>query len=169
MKKKTKFARLYRARNRKNGLCSCGRKPRLGFKTCFECRKQCDDLRRRYMKVGLCYCSRPIDVPGFKRCSTCRARTSATNRRLKMEVIEAYGGKCQCPGGCPVVEPDWLSVDHVKGGGVKHRRELKLIGRDFYRWLKDQGFPKKLFRLLCYNCNLSRGHLGKCPHERGIH
>jgi hypothetical protein len=83
-----------------------------------------------------------------------------------MEVIKEYGGKCKCPGGCPVTEPDWLSVDHVFGGGVAHRKELKLIGLDFYRWLKKQGFPKKRFRLLCYNCNLSRGHLGKCPHER---
>jgi hypothetical protein len=91
---------------------------------------------------------------------------NAVNRKLKEEVIAAYGGKCMCPGGCDVIEIDWLSIDHVHGGGVQHRRNLKLIGRDFYRWLKDHGFPKKQFRAMCYNCNLSRGHLGKCPHER---
>ena len=162
------LSRLRRRRNRKKKLCGCGRKPRSGLKTCKVCREQNRKKRYEYKRKGLCYCSKPIDVYGFKRCSKCRAVVNASNRKLKLELIAAYGGKCQCPGGCDIVEPDWLSVDHKKGGGVQHRRQLKLIGRDFYRWLKDRGFPKKDFRIMCYNCNLSRGHLGLCPHERGI-
>ncbi len=88
---------------------------------------------------------------------------------MKLDVIKAYGGKCKCPGGCSVTEIDWLTIDHIDGGGIRHRKELKMLGQSFYRWLRDHGFPKKEFRLLCYNCNMSRGHLGKCPHERGIH
>jgi len=121
--------------------------------------------RARYRREGRCICSRKIDVRGFKKCSICRVQTNKKNRIIKLEVIKAYGGKCTCPGGCLITEPDWLTIDHTFGGGVAHRKQLKVIGMDFYRWLKKQGFPKKKFRLLCYNCNLSRGHLGKCPHE----
>jgi hypothetical protein len=97
----------------------------------------------------------------------CRSQTNKRNRELKLEVIKEYGGKCKCPGNCSVTNPNWLSMDHIYGGGIRHRKELKVIGLDFYRWLKKKKFPKKNFRLLCYNCNLSRGHLGFCPHERG--
>jgi len=158
--------RIREEARRKAGLCVCGRKPISRKKTCLICTKQRIEKRREYRRKGLCYCSKPVDVKGFKRCSKCRAMINAVNRKLKEEVIAAYGGKCMCPGGCDVIEIDWLSIDHVHGGGVQHRRNLKLIGRDFYRWLKDHGFPKKQFRAMCYNCNLSRGHLGKCPHER---
>lgn len=156
---------LRRKNNRESGLCNCGRKPKKGLKTCRVCRKQSDNQRRGYFKKGLCVCSRKIDVAGFKKCSVCRSQCNKRNRAIKLEVIQEYGGRCQCPGGCDVTEPDWLSIDHIKGGGVKHRKELKAIGLDFYRWLKKMGFPKKEFRLLCYNCNLSRGHRGRCPHE----
>lgn len=157
-----------RQRHKKNGLCGCGRKPKKGFKTCRYCRGRDNCKRKAYLKEGRCICSREIDDPKFKKCSICRSQTNKRNRVIKLEIIKAYGGKCQCPGGCDVVNPDWLSMDHIKGGGIKHRRELKVIGLDFYRWLKKSNFPKRGFRLLCYNCNLSRGHLGQCPHERGV-
>lgn len=163
--KKNKYA--YRWKRRKLGLCDCGRKPLKERRLCSVCRKANDLRRQGYLKEGHCYCSRPIDVLGFKKCSICRKQTNKRNRVIKLEVIKAYGGKCQCPGGCTVVNPDWLSMDHIKGGGIAHRKRLKVIGLDFYRWLKKNKFPKRGFRLLCYNCNLSRGHLGQCPHERG--
>jgi len=31
--------------------------------------------------------------------------------------------------------------------------------------LKDDGYPKDKYRLLCYNCNLARAHFFRCPHE----
>jgi len=160
---------LSRVRNKQKGLCGCGRKPKRSLKTCSVCRETNDKKRANYRKQGLCICSRPINVKGFKKCSICRSRTNAKNRAIKLEVIAAYGSKCDCPGGCDIAEPDWLSVDHIEGSGVQHRKQLKVIGLDFYRWLKKKGFPKKKFRLLCYNCNLSRGHKGMCPHERGSH
>ena len=141
----------YRVANKKNGLCGCGREPKLGLKTCQVCRDFNDQKRVRYRKEGRCICSREVDDRNFKKCSICRSRANAKNRAIKLEVIKEYGGRCMCPGGCDVTEPDWLSMDHVKGGGVKHRQQLKVIGLDFYRWLKKKGFPKKGFRLLCYN------------------
>lgn len=165
--KNPKARKALARKRRKSNLCACGQDNRPGFKTCEHCKKRNSKQRADYLASGRCYCSRKCDVPGSPRCSVCRQQSRLINRRLKLEVITAYGGKCACPGGCSITNPDWLSVDHIKGGGVQQRRKLRLIGMDFYRWLKKHKFPKEDYRLLCYNCNLSRGHLGRCPHEVG--
>ena len=154
-----------RQQHKAAGRCGCGRQPIAGLKLCSFCRKAHKKKILAYVAEGKCWCGRERDDKAFKRCSVCRQAVNQRNRKIKLEVIAAYGGKCQCPGGCEVTEFDWLSVDHINGGGVQHRKTLKTIGCDFYRWLKRMGFPKDEFRLLCYNCNLSRGHLGACPHE----
>lgn len=82
--------------------------------------------------------------------------------KLRREVISAYGGKCVC---CGETEIGFLSIDHIDGNGAAHRREIGL-GNTVYCWLKRHGFPKDNFRILCYNCNLARAHLGYCPHEK---
>ena len=85
-------------------------------------------------------------------------------RQLRKDAIEAYGNKCQC---CGEAHFEFLCIDHIKGGGNKHRRELGLTaGYAFYSWLKTQGYPKDDFRCLCNNCNTSKGHYGYCPHEK---
>ncbi len=93
-----------------------------------------------------------------------RAREMAltSRRKRKAEVIGHYGGVCAC---CGEDDLDVLSIDHVNGGGARHRRELKAKGEVFgYHWLKKNGFPLG-FRVLCLNCNLARGLYGRCPHE----
>lgn len=56
----------------------------------------------------------------------------------------------------------FLCIDHIDGGGNKHRAEIK---GDFYRWLIDNNFPPG-FQTLCHNCNMAKGLYGRCPHER---
>lgn len=77
-----------------------------------------------------------------------------------MEILAAYGGRCAC---CGETEPCFLSIDHIDGRGVEHRKTVE--GWRLYTWLRQQGFPKDNFRLLCHNCNFSRGRYGNCPHE----
>lgn len=82
---------------------------------------------------------------------------------VRLQVIQAYGGRCAC---CGESNFYFLQLDHIKGGGGKHR---KTIGRSsnsthFYRWLIEQQFPKG-FRLLCANCNCALGYYGFCPHQ----
>ncbi len=60
---------------------------------------------------------------------------------------------------------EFLSVDHINGGGRKHREKLG-GGTAFFLWLKEKGFPKDEYRLLCMNCNWARGRYGYCPHEK---
>jgi hypothetical protein len=52
---------------------------------------------------------------------------------------------------CEICEEDrlgCLSIDHIDGGGRKHREEIK---GHIYRWLKENEFPIG-FRVLCMNC-----------------
>lgn len=81
--------------------------------------------------------------------------------RVRYDVFNHYGMKCACCG-----ESRWqfLTIDHINGGGNKQRIELGMKGHKFHRWLRRQGYPEG-YRTLCYNCNCVRGHLGYCPHE----
>lgn len=97
-----------------------------------------------------------------------KARSSRASKRcnakLRSNALAAYGNCCACCG-----ESTWefLAIDHIDGGGGKHRRSLGIMGgggAPFYRWLERQGFPSG-FRVLCHNCNAASALYGKCPHE----
>ena len=89
-----------------------------------------------------------------------RQRHKDKQKNLRLLVIAQYGGTCVC---CGEKRIEFLTIDHVFGGGNAHRRE---IGRsNLYKWLKKSGWPKEGFRLLCWNCNMSRGAFGGCPHD----
>lgn len=83
------------------------------------------------------------------------------NRRL---VLAAYGGSCRC---CGEERSIFLAIDHVNGGGNKHRRALgngKIAGSaNYYGWLVRNRYPKG-FQVLCHNCNFAKSH-GGCPHQ----
>lgn len=97
------------------------------------------------------------------------ARAKSKRARLRDEVLREYGHACQCDG-CQETRAEFLAVDHTNGDGSAHRKEIggtqRAGGAMTYLWLKRHGFPKDRFRLLCHNCNLSRGLYGYCPHER---
>jgi hypothetical protein len=85
-------------------------------------------------------------------------------RMLRLKVIEAYGSECAC---CGETEPAFLTLDHINGGGNKHRMEVcgNASTASFYTWVIRNGFPRDILRLLCYNCNCARAYVGYCPHE----
>src|SRR6185437_16214029 len=71
----------------------------------------------------------------------------ATKRRydaLRQQIFEHYGRECAC---CGEREPDFLTLDHINGGGTKHR---KSVGQRVYADLRKRGFPTG-FRTLCWN------------------
>ncbi len=83
-------------------------------------------------------------------------------RRLRSEILNAYGAQCAC---CGESTPEFLTIDHINNDGADHRREIKT---SLYRWLKARGFPKHNYQLLCFNCNCAKGIHGECPHKRGL-
>ena len=101
-------------------------------------------------------------------CVVCRRRNSKRNytRRLKEQVISHYGGVCAC---CGIDAIEFLSIDHIHGGGTAHRKSLNIGGgTPMYLWLITKNYPKG-FRVLCHNCNQCFGAYGYCYHqiERG--
>jgi hypothetical protein len=104
-----------------------------------------------------------------KRFCNQKCRSEFDRAEIRAEFIKAYGGKCQCPGGCDISDPGFLSLDHIHGGGDKHRKKTGTRGWAMYRKIKEEGWPKDRYRLLCFNCNFARQIWGKCPHERIRH
>ncbi|MBV8538685.1 MAG: hypothetical protein JO128_24010 [Alphaproteobacteria bacterium] len=84
--------------------------------------------------------------------------------RLRHEAIMAYGGyRCGC---CGETEPMFLTLDHINGGGSRHRGRVG-FGNSMLKWLRKRGYPKG-FRVLCWNCNAGRHRNGgECPHRKG--
>jgi len=91
-----------------------------------------------------------------------------TRIRIKCIVMDHYGGKCNC---CSEPRIEFLTIDHIEGGGNKHRLKLfnnhNQSGYRFYQWLKQNNFPKG-FQVLCWNCNATKHYYNQCPHKRDI-
>lgn len=75
--------------------------------------------------------------------------------------------KCVC---CKDKRYWTLTIDHIKGGGTKHRREVAntstwvLVAREM-RAGKTEAHCKDDYRVLCQNCNYGcRLNNGICPH-----
>jgi hypothetical protein len=83
-------------------------------------------------------------------------------RKLKTQVVQAYGGSCAC---CGEEGIDFLHIDHVNGGGKEHRRSFAGNPGSFYLRLRQAGFPSDPpLRVLCDNCNYAV-QFGQCPHQ----
>ena len=81
-------------------------------------------------------------------------------RKRKQTLIDGYGGKCQC---CGETILEFLTIDHIKGGGVLHRKQFCNVGQ-MYSWIIKNNFPKE-YRILCMNCNFAIRFGNICPHK----
>ncbi len=95
-----------------------------------------------------------------------RKRNIKLRRETKLKVIDHYSqGKKWC-GCCGENHIEFLTIDHIFGGGGKHRKEIApQAGLSFYRWLIKNKYPDG-FRVLCMNCNFSLGKYRYCPHQK---
>lgn len=76
-------------------------------------------------------------------------------------ILVHYGGnppRCAC---CGEMQHEFLAIDHINGGGKKHRG--KLVSLQYYNLIM-RTWPEDL-RILCHNCNSSLGFYGYCPHN----
>jgi hypothetical protein len=88
--------------------------------------------------------------------------TKRTNTKIRLECLNKYSNndiKCSC---CGENNIEFMSIDHIDGGGTQQRRDL---GGSIYQWLRQNNYPDG-FRILCHNCNSSLGYYGYCPHEK---
>lgn len=104
-----------------------------------------------------------------KYCSDeCRDLTLVEQRKaaelaLRLAALQHYSATvpfCSC---CGTTVPAFLALDHVNGGGHRQRKEIG--GGQWWRWLRNNGYPPG-FRVLCHNCNMGRQiNGGVCPHD----
>lgn len=128
--------------------------------------KMSDALRERHRGYMRKYRERIkngyIPLPPNLRIKTKRAHYHRDYyRTVRDKVINHYSkGKNECAC-CGEKEPKFLALDHINGGGKKHRKEIKI---NLYQWCLMNGYPKG-FQVLCHNCNMAKGFYGKCPHK----
>lgn len=81
---------------------------------------------------------------------------------LRQEMFNAYGNACTC---CGETEPCFLTLEHLNGDGAKHRKS-HVQPSNLLRELKQKGWPKDAYTILCANCNGGKYRNGGiCPHE----
>ena len=86
---------------------------------------------------------------------------------LKTTVYNHYSNSnphCMCPG-CCVDNVRVLCLDHINGGGTKHRKEVSRSNASYWRWFIKNNFPDG-YRILCHNCNHSYAVYGECLHDQ---
>lgn len=88
-------------------------------------------------------------------------RRKGLRERRRIEVFNGLGAKCDC---CGELERKFLTVDHVRNDGKKHR--LVADPDRVWRDIIASGFDRSKYRLLCYNCNCAiYRNSGVCPHK----
>jgi cytochrome c553 len=128
------------------------------------CRKCHSERGKKWYKKNAT--KRKAQVKAYRDSRLLESRTRERNYgyRQKLAALIQYGGDpptCKCCGESIVA---FLTIDHKDGGGNAHRRSLNgLGGRNFYVWLRKQGWPKG-YQVLCFNCNVGTGLHGECPH-----
>ncbi len=95
-----------------------------------------------------------------------KQKRTSTNRRRRevcLEALKRYSGDVPCCYCCGEDIVLLLGLDHIHGGGTKHRQEVG--NTRMYLWAKRNGWPA-IFRVACHSCNLG-AHLngGVCPHQ----
>lgn len=128
--------------------------------TCTKCRRVLPLLpdwfsKHKEMKTGL--------LQMCKDCQRIIQRQQLRNRKTKqrLTVFNHYSNgvpRCHC---CGETTFEFLSIDHINGGGNQHRKNIYNI----FLWLIQNDFPDG-FQILCYSCNMAKGFYSKCPHSK---
>lgn len=83
-------------------------------------------------------------------------------QKQRLLVLQHYSNgtmECNC---CKENTYEFLSIDHINGGGTQHRKSL--LNAPIVRYLIANNFPKG-YQVLCHNCNYAKHFYGQCPHK----
>lgn len=185
---KEKVVRSHDLRANPEISCGCDRNARRsatarGLKASDGIRKTCSRCRKRKLirefwversrfdgRRNLCIeCEKIVGehLDAVRKSKGLPKRSTAFARESRLKVLFHYSNgemKCDC---CDEDLIEFLTIDHVNGGGTKHR--IKIGFGNLYRWLIRNKFPEG-YRVLCMNCNFSYGKYGYCPHRtKGKH
>jgi hypothetical protein len=126
----------------------CKRKNAAGgikiIRICKECRKAHFDRYRR---------------DNLKKMSQKEVRLSGRRaQKCRQIILAAFDFKCGC---CGEDTQEFLTLDHIGGGGSQHRKKQN----NMYQAVVREGIPKDKYRILCMNCNWATRWGKPCPHE----
>ena len=91
-----------------------------------------------------------------------RAYAKDRLRQRRLQALTYYcEGKpyCKC---CKEETLEFLSFDHINGGGTAHRKKISSNIADY---LIKNNYPDG-YQVLCHNCNQAKSFPGGCPHNK---
>lgn len=133
------------SKRKSEGFCVyCGSKPSIKSKLgCEECLKNKSSINSRYVKNNT-------------------EKVNQYRLLLKHQVIEKYGGKCNC---CGETEILFLTIDHINNDGSIDRKSNSSTNSFYLRLKKSE--KRDDLQVLCFNCNLGKQlNFGICPHVK---
>lgn len=155
------FLQKTRIRYQAKKTChNCGKeffveRTKNGTKFCKDCIKK---HRRKMMRK---YALKHYNL--HKERVTSLQRISRENLKFSVLAIYSEGNpKCAC---CGESHMEFLSIDHIYGGGNQHRKKIgRYGGYQFYVWLARNNFPEE-YQSMCMNCQCAKRGLKKqfCP------
>ena len=83
-------------------------------------------------------------------------------QQLREEMLNVFGNRCAC---CGEDRKPFLTLDHIGGGGLAHRKSVGNAAWAVLNSVKKLGWPKDKFRILCMNCNFATRSGRECPHD----
>lgn len=113
------------------------------------CKKCRSEYQRKY---------RLANLEKFSKKEVIRSRRK--KEQAKAKLFAALGKECSC---CGETREAFLTLDHIGGGGKKHREQVKQDR--MYITVVREGCPKDKYRILCMNCNWATRFNQPCPHE----
>lgn len=156
----------------KAGLCGgCGQQPpEMGKAKCRPCLDKYNEkarspkARAREQAYHKKYYANTVNSE--RRNAGVRRRWAA----LRDEIYGRYGKRCGC---CGETTPEFLSIDHKNGDGAAHRRQIfnntqRVSGGNKYMIAIRDDPDQSRYWVLCFNCNMSRGLRGYCPHQPNV-
>lgn len=152
-------------RSKCNWCKTCPARP--NYSTCESCKDKSSTTNRvksaARAVTGICKdCGlhpSATETPGG-RCENCLEKARVIRRNQRQDLIDRYGGKCNC---CGEANPYFLQIDHVNNDGGKHRLQAGGNNQVLSQIYKEPYNPDK-YQLLCSNCNFSKDLYGTCPH-----
>lgn len=128
--------------------------------------KECIRCRRNLPRTVEFFYKHPQMASGLLgSCKNCcmvdNLKIAPAKRKERRNIVLSHysGGSllCEC---CHESLFEFLTIDHIGGGGAAHRKLVSNLDL----WLIGENFPSG-FRVLCHNCNFADGIYGSCPHS----
>ncbi len=141
--------------------CGCRKEIPPEAYTCTVCRNEKSRNEFYERKNGHVY--QTICKPCHKQ--HMREVSATAQRQSRIDVISYYSNGSMVCACCGESIFEFLTIDHIDGGGNKHRKNERISNLSL--WLKRRQFPSG-FRILCTNCNFAHGVYGYCPHNGNV-